>query len=76
MVPKLSSTWTYGEYGPVPSEIINATGIPKYNLKMDSSTSESFGVLNKDGTQIHFLGLRLRCFTFAQHFKVKCDFET
>ena len=59
MVPKLSSIWTYGEFdGPVPSEIVNVTGIQKYNLKMDSGTSKPFGVLNKDGTQIHFLGLR------------------
>ena len=53
-----AGTLTYGDFGPADPEIVKATGIKNYNLKksFDSFKMTFYGVLNKEGTQMHVKG--------------------
>ena len=49
-------TWTYGNFGPVNNDdVIKMTGVQNYNLILTSNKKKTHGVLNKTGTQVHFL---------------------
>ena len=57
----MSGTWSYGDFGPAPEEISEATGIKNHNIMMDYGAYKFPGVLSQDGTVIHGAGLTPAC---------------
>ena len=54
--PLALGSCTYGDFGPAPKDIVDATGTEHYNVLIDLVMMKQKGVLNKDGTQIHAYG--------------------
>ena len=48
----MKGTWIYGDFGPAPKDIIEASGIQNYNVKIDYTMFKMFGVINESGTQM------------------------
>ena len=51
-----SGTWTYGDFGPAPKDVVETTGIENHNVMMDYGMFQLPGVLTEDGARIHAAG--------------------